>query len=530
MRLYLRRLVVFGLLLLLVLVPACSGGNVSGGEPTSAAPSGQQPPASQPAPAVSAPDNLIIFTTVEDFSQGTHEGTEPVPVNNGAVALKSGMTKGTYTSPEIATKPFEYLILSWNADTPKGTYIEIEGRVHAGTEGNRKWSNWLSWGYWSASAFTGPDGKTMLPGSAPAAKAEDAVAKVDIDELYVRGSAGETADRFQFRVTLHGAEGSAPKVYLVAGTIRNSLKGQAIAKAVQPGDPDLAKLDKDLDVPAYSQYLRQTSISGSICSPTSVAMALGYFGVDVSPEEAAWGVNDYEGDMFGNWPFNTAYASAHGLTAYVEYGTPAEGMDPWYAVKREIYNGNPVIVSVRYRRPGVMTSSEPEVEGVPIDSTSGHLVLIRGFTWKDGREYVIVNDAAARKLEEVRRLYPADQFFRAWTKKVMYVIRRDEGEVAQACVQAPIEGTLVKVGSPDGGVQKYELQVDGNPVNINADNMRSIVVSYNDEKTTPVNPRMPVLSDSNLLHFKTDSKAGKYTYWFFGMNKETYKAEINWVK
>lgn len=526
-----RRVAALGLLLLLVLIPACSGGRSSkGGGPSSVVPPSQQPATSSPAPAVSAPDNLVVFTTVDDFSKGTHEGTEAVPVNNGAVGLTTGVTKGTYTSPEIATKPFEYLILSWNADTPKGTYIEIEGRVYAGTEGKRQWSNWLSWGYWSASAFTGPDGKTMLAGSAPGDKAEDVLAKVDTDELYVKGKAGETADRFQYRLTLHGADSGTPKVYLVAGTIRNSLKGQTIAKTVAPGEPDLTKLDKDLDVPTYSQYLRHSAISGSICSPTSVAMALGYHGVDVSPEEAAWGVNDYEGDMFGNWPFNTAYASAQGLTAYVEYGTPGEGVDPWYAVKREINAGNPVIVSVRYRKPGVMSSSEPEVEGVPIDSTSGHLVLIRGFTWKDGKEYVIVNDSAARKLDEVRRLYPADQFFKAWTKKVMYVIRRDEGEVAQACLQAPIAGALVKVGSVAGGVQKYELQVDGNPVNINADNVRSIVVSYNGEKTTPVNPRMPSLSESNLLHFKVDSKAGKYTYWFFGMNKETYKAEINWVK
>ncbi len=529
MKSYLRRVAALGLLPLLVLVPACSGGSTAGG-PSSTVPAGQQPAASSPPVVVSAPDNLIIFTTVDDFSKGSHEGTEVVPVNNGAVALKTGNSNGTYTSPEIETKPFEYLILSWNADTPKGTYIEIEGRVHAGADGNRQWSKWLSWGYWSASAFTGPDGTTMLPGSAHAGKAEDDLAKVDIDELYVKGKAGETADRFQFRLTLHGSEGAAPKVYLVAGTIRNSLKGQAIAKTVAPGEPDLTKLDKDLDVPTYSQYLRQSAISGSICSPTSIAMALGYYGVDVSPEEAAWGVNDYEGDLFGNWPFNTAYASAHGLTAYVEYGTPGEGVDPWYAVKREIYDGNPVIVSVRYRKPGVTSSSEPEVEGVPINSTSGHLVLIRGFTWKDGREYVIVNDPAARQLDEVRRLYPADQFFKAWTKKVMYVVRHDEGEVAQACLEAPIEAALVKVGTPSGGVQKYELQVEGNPVNINANNVRSIVVSYNGEKTTPVNPRMPQLTDSNLLHFRVDSESGKYTYWFFGMNKETYKAEIDWVK
>jgi len=483
-----------------------------------------------PEVTVQAPNNLIVFTTVEDFAKGKHEGTRTLASGNGALALAEGLARGTYTSPEVETKLFEYMILSWNVDTPEGTYIEIEGRVRAGVEGKRQWSGWLSWGNWSTTTFIAEDGKVALPGSALAAKSEDSIAKISTDELFVRGSAGETADRFQYRVTLHGLpdKKTAPKVYLVASTVRNSLKGQAIPKPIAQGAPDLTKLEKDLDVPVYSQYLRHSTISGSICSPTSLAMALAYRGSDVSPEEAAWGVRDYVADMFGNWPFNTAYASAHGLSSYVEYATPAEGADPWYAVKAEINAGNPVIVSVRYRKPGYMGSSEPPVEGVPIDSTGGHLVLIRGFTWQDGKEYVIVNDPAARKLEEVRRLYPSDQFFRAWTKKVMYVIHKDEGEVAQACIGAPILGKLVPVGAVAGGTQKYELQVDGTPVNLNMDNMRSIVVSCNGEKTTPVNPRVSALSESNLLWFSAKSKPGKYTYWFMGMDKVTYQAEVDW--
>ncbi len=502
-------------------VSGCSAGGSKGGEDDAAK-----------VGSVSVPANLVIFTTTSDFTKGTHEGTEAREVSNGAVGLKDGTFKGVYTSPEIETKPFEYLILSWNADTPEGTYIEIEGRVHAGAAGKRQWSGWLSWGNWSTTAFTGEDGKRVLPGSAPAARAEDAIAKVATDELFVKGSAGETADKFQYRLTLHGVAATkrTPNVLLVAGTIRNTLKGGTVAKPIPAGSPDLSKLDKDLDIPVYSQYLRHSAISGSICSPTSVAMALGYYGVDVSPEQAAWGVNDYGDNIFGNWPFNTAYAAAHGVPAYVEYATPPEGADPWYAAKKEIADGNPVIVSVRYRKPGYMGSSEPPVEGVPIDSTGGHLVLVRGFTWEDGKEYVIVNDPAARKLEEVRRLYPASQFFAAWTKKVMYVLHPDENEIAQACMQSPVEGRLVVVGNVTGGVQKYALEVDGVPVSLSSENMRSIVVSFNGEKTTPVNPRVASLSDSNLLLFSAENKPGKYTYWFMGMDKVTYTAKVDWGK
>lgn len=483
--------------------------------------------------AVSVESNTAIFTSVSDFELGTHDGTRAVSFGNGALALQEGVGSGTYTSPVVNTKPFEYMILSWNADTPQGTYIEIEGRIHAGTE-SKQWSNWLSWGRWSTSTFVGQDGVKKLAGSGLSAETSDGIAKVATDELIVIGNSGETADKFQYRITLHAPEGGSvtpeagPRVLLVASTIRNTLPGQEIPKIYAEGAPNLSKLDKDLDVPTYSQQVRYAKIASSICSPTSIAMVLGYHGIDISPEEAAWGVRDYQADMFGNWPFNTAYAAAHGLTAYVEYGTPAEGGDPWYAVKHEINNGNPVVVSVKYRKPGYEGRTEPEVEGVPINYTAGHLVLVRGFTWKDGSEYVIVNDPAAANNEEVRRLYPADQFFEAWVKKVMYVLRFDESEAAQACVGAPIQGELVAVDDPSKGYQKYELRVDGNPVDLSTKNLRSAVVSFNGEKTTPFSPREAVLKESNFLWFKDDSAPGMYTFWFFDMDKRTYQAEINW--
>src|SRR5690606_14353041 len=109
---------------------------------------------------------------------------------------------------------------------------------------------------------------------APSSKAGDALAKVATDELIVIGSSGETADKFQFRVILHGPDGQAgteetnPKVLLMAATIRNTLEGQAIPAAYDEEGPDLTKMDKDLDVPMYSQMIRDPKISNSICSPT----------------------------------------------------------------------------------------------------------------------------------------------------------------------------------------------------------------------------------------------------------------------
>jgi len=160
-------------------------------------------------------------------------------------------------------------------------------------------------------------------------------------------------------------------------------------------------------------------------------MVLAYYGVKVSPNEAAWAVRDYGKPMFGNWPFNTAFMASHGLVSYVDYLTPVEGGDPWHAVKLEILKGHPVVISVRYRRPGNSGSSYPAVEGVPIGSTAGHLIVVRGFTWRDGVEYVIINDPAASVNGQVRREYRADQLAAAWHKKVAYVTFRAAADARQ---------------------------------------------------------------------------------------------------
>jgi hypothetical protein len=114
------------------------------------------------------------------------------------------------------------------------------------------------------------------------------------------------------------------------------------------------------------------------------------------------------------------------------------------------------------------------------------------------------------------------------SRAVMYVLRPNEGEAAQVFAKAPASGKLIPVGTVSNGVQKFELQVDGKAIDLSSNGVRSIVASYNGGKTTPVNPRMAALSESNLLWFQADSKPGKYTFRFMGMNKETFEAEINW--
>lgn len=470
-------------------------------------------------------DNLFIFTTVDDFGKGETDGTQVIDSGNGAIVLEDGASSGTYTSPIVETMPFEYMVLSWNADTPQTSHIEIQGRVRVKDE----WTDWLSWGRWSTSAFT-VNNRRVLPGSGRDDETDNPLAMVSIDELIVKGQSGETANAFQYRVVLHVAEnpraneGVTPKVRLVASTLKNTLPGQAIAKKYPDDAQDLTNFEKDLDVPCYSQMVRDYKIANSICSPTSVAMVLSYYGLDISPEEVAWDVHDHEAGIFGNWAFNVAAAASYGFVSYVDYVVPEEGADPWYYVKQQIALDRPVVVSVRYKNPSI-PGDMPPVEGVPIDSTEGHLVLVRGFTWKDGIEYVIVNDPAAPDNETVRREYRADQFFDAWVKRAAYVIYRDENEIDGIYAPIAISAELVPEGKTKDGYYKMRLTADGQNVDVNSASFRSVVLSYESGMPTPF-----ILKSSSeapdLLLVSAESEPGTYTFTFIGKNKDKYKAEI----
>lgn len=358
--------------------------------------------------------NIFIHSSSKDFNDNYAE-LEDVKVSSeiedGAIILKSNVVKGIYTSDIINTSPFEYLVLSWNSDTPEGTSIEIEGRVavkrlNDDTQLVEEWSHWLSWGTWG----------TSIKRASGTGNVDDSVAYLDTDTLVIKGSKGETASKIQYRVTLNtNRAGVTPAVKLISGAIRNTISGQEINKVFNE-NVDLTNL-KVLDVPRFSQMLRDPLIANSICSATSISMILNYYGTEVLPEEVAWGVYDYKYDGFGNWPFNTAYASSFGYSAYVDYST-IEGL------KREIYNGHPVAVSVKYKNNINVESSFPVLDGAPIKSTDGHLIVVCGFTNENGCDYIVINDPAASTNEGVRVKYRLDQFEDAWAEfgNVAYII------------------------------------------------------------------------------------------------------------
>jgi hypothetical protein len=66
-----------------------------------------------------------------------------------------------------------------------------------------------------------------------------------------------------------------------------------------------------------------------------------------------------------------------------------------------------VVASVAWEN----SSGERQLSGAPLTWSDGHLLVIQGF---DSSGNVIVNDPAGSDDSEVRRVYPRDEFVRAW--------------------------------------------------------------------------------------------------------------------
>lgn len=287
-------------------------------------------------------------------------------------------------------RAFDVLVPSWNARTPRGTWLKLDVRVRSGG----KWSAWFTVGIWASGT---PDIKRR------SVSKQNPRWEVDVDTL--RGRNGAQAGAYQYRLRLMSAtRDRSPVVRKLAFATSQSWKhGRPI------GVPALERAwGKNLNVPARSQMVYPDG--GEVwCSPTSLAMVMQYWAartgqknLEQSVPAVARGVRDFSYG-WGNWPFNTAYASAYGLEGTVSRFAQIEQVERW------IDAGIPVIASVAWNN----NHSGQRLSGAPLRVSYGHLLVIRGFT-RSGD--VIVNDPAGADDSKVRRVYDRAEFERAWLR------------------------------------------------------------------------------------------------------------------
>ena len=422
-------------------------------------------------------ENLFFINTYEDFLLGNLENLSiDKNIGTGAIVLSSNNNKyieyGIYTSQVINLKTFKRLLVSWNCETPKGTWIEIQARAFISYYDDNKnstyeWSDWLSFGKWG----------THIKRSS---KSPDShLAKISTDEFIIKGNYTDTASKIQIRALLHTENTN------VTPSIRQ------FVISYKDNTPRLKNIeipsDKIIDVPSYSQYIRDKNIGSVICSPTSITMLLNRRNENLIVEETAWSCFDYDYEAFGNWLFNVAFASSLGYESFVEYGNLK-------SLKREIYSGYPVAVSVKYTN-DINNLEYPYIENAPI-TTAGHILVVRGFEKKDGIDYVVVNDPAGKSNESVTRRYKLSEFESAWHRgsNIMYVIHDKKVEINNNRIEASLE-------LKNNKENLYSVLVNDTYLDLSSDFVKTILITYDNgltfEYLVPYNNHYLALENKN---------------------------------
>lgn len=328
------------------------------------------------------PNTLLVQG--RELGQGRPASVVVTP--EAQIALADGAAAGSFISePLTDLPPFTNMVASWNSATTAGTYVELMVRVSY----KAQWSRWFSYGRWSDGGNNGGSIRGQ----------EDQIARLDTDLLHIKAP---FADTIQYKLNLFRSDTNqnSPRVRLVGFTWTPAeLKRAGFACA------EIA-----LDVAPRAQ-LPIPEIGNKICSPTSLATVMAYHGIDEETECVAAGARDNGAKIYGNWSYNVAYAAERGFTAWVQR---CDSLDD---VKRLLLQGLPVIASIR-------TTDKKELDGTQMPYPAGHLVVITGFTCREGAAYVLVKDPAAHRPEDVPRQYRLEQFDQAWTRKLIYVVAK----------------------------------------------------------------------------------------------------------
>lgn len=359
-----------------------------------------------PAQEGPAPVRPVETTFAADLSLLAHAPDAAVSLEGTLLSLAAGRSDGAAETPEVAaSQPFDRLCASLNAELPGTSSVEVLARVRL-DDGSR--TEWLSLGHVGTSSA-----EARLPRSVPGPKEGAARVAIDTIELAAPPAspdgkpAAPRGRAFALRVVLRrAATGEAPRIRRLSAVAwpRGSHEPE-VAGAAHPA------WGRVLVVPERSQCVEDPKIRGRICSATSLGMVLAYHGVALLTSEVAAGVLDHEAGIYGNWAFNVALAGRLGLRA--EIGRCAS----FAPVEAEILAGRPVVISHRW--------NQGELQGSPVSSTDGHLIVIRGFTPEGD---VAVNDPAAdpRKGEPVGRVYRRADLERTWLGRgdgVAYFVR-----------------------------------------------------------------------------------------------------------
>ncbi len=330
---------------------------------------------------------LILMDSYDDFSAGTFEKTVTASNSEGFMKNSPGLPCSIYTSSVIETEfPAEEIYPSWNINCPgKETGFIVYIRV---SQDRLYWSPWFYAGSW---------------GKYPKIKQKmikNSFGFVDIDYLKLR----KEIQYIQYSIHMFSSKDISPSVKLFALSYGKREKKETSVRNFLTYSRITGKI---LSVPYRSQGDENSKISGRICSPTSVAMVMSYWGINIGTDDVAKMSYDKEHDIYGSWPLAVQAASQYGLKGWIEI------FKSWHDVEEKIFAGIPVIATICFE-PG-------ELKGSITERSPGHVIVVKGFS-PDGN--IVCNDPAGRDAKEGIVIYNRDEMEKVWFKKsgIGYVI------------------------------------------------------------------------------------------------------------
>lgn len=248
------------------------------------------------------------------------------------------------------------------------------------------------WSPWIATA-------TLGPGAFAPLESRGDTLQCDVD-IY---AAAVGCDAARLRVRLGGAN---PQALAMAPWLV-TLSATDLSPS---GDAPLVAESPRLTVPALCQMEAPSEIALRICSPTSVAMVLSYWGAPTPVVPLADEIFHPDTDRYGVWPAAIKAAGRRGVAGYLLR------FPDWSSAAWCLAGGLPIIASIRY--------AEGELTGAAIPETPGHLIVLTGCD----RDHVFVNDPVAPTSADVPRRYRLDELQRVWLDRtgIGYVLFRPD--------------------------------------------------------------------------------------------------------
>lgn len=240
-----------------------------------------------------------------------------------------------------------------------------------------------AWSPWLTTATIGPAAFAPLPSAADGLR-------VDVDVV----TADRPVDAVRVRARLRATDAAAPGAWLL------TLSASDVAEASErPAGDERDAADSALAVPALTQMDAAADVRRRVCSPASVAMVLGYWGVAADVDTLAAEVFHAGLDIYGVWPAAIQAAARRGIAGYLLR------FPDWASAAWCLARGLPVVASVRYAR--------GELRGAAVEETPGHLLVLRGLAGDE----VLVNDPAAPTAADVPRRYTRGDLSRVWLER-----------------------------------------------------------------------------------------------------------------